>query len=135
VEWTENQISYGELMRISAMSKIVVLRAGVSGCIAWRMVDMLAIGACIVLDRSPFPEWPVSLKENENFLSLGLGITTDCQPAPEEDYAGIVSKMDAFLQDDAYLDSIRRNNIRYFDDFLSPIQSVKTLIGVAAQFR
>ena len=135
VEWTENQIGYGELMRLSAASKLVVLRAGVSGCIAWRMVDMLAIGACLVLDCLPFPDWPVPLKEGENFLSLGLRITIDCQPAPVEDYAGIVSKMDAFLQDDAYLDSIRRNNIRYFDDFLSPIQSVKTLIGVAAQFR
>ena len=135
VEWTDRQIGYSELMEWSAQSRLVVLRAGVSGCIAWRMVDMLAIGACIVMDQAPFPHWPVPLQEGRNFLSLGLRITKDCQPAPGEDYDGIVSKMETFLRDDAFLDSIRKNNSRYFDEFLSPIESGKALIAGLAQYQ
>lgn len=127
VEWTENQIGYGELMRLSAVSKLVVIRAGISGCIAWRMVDMLAIGACIGLDRAPFPEWLVPLKEGVNFLSLGIGITEDCKPASDEDYAAICGKVESSFHGDAALCSIRQNNARYFDDFLSLKESGKAL--------
>jgi hypothetical protein len=127
VEWIENQIGYEELMRLSARSRLVVLRAGISGCIAWRMVDMFAIGACIVLDRAPFPEWPVPLKESENFLSLRIGITEDCKPASDEDYSAICQKVEFLLYGDAALCSIRQNNARYFDDFLFPKESGKAL--------
>ncbi len=94
---------------------------------------MLGLGACIVMDQAPFPHWPEPLQEGQNFLSLGLRITTDCQPAPEWDYAGIKTKMEAFLRNDAFLDSIRLNNNRYFDDFLFPIESGKALIAGVKQ--
>lgn len=122
VKWTENQISYEELMSLSAISKLVVIRAGISGCIAWRMVDMLGMGACLLLDQAPFPEWPVPLKEGINFLSLGLRITPDCRPAPEEDYEGIASKMRKLLKDAAILQKIEENNARFFDDYLHPLK-------------
>lgn len=129
VEWTENQIGYGELMKISAASKFVVLRAGISGCIAWRIVDMLGMGACLVLDQAPFPKWPVPLKEGINFLSLGLRITPDCRPAPEEDYEGIASKMRKLLNDAAILQKIEENNARFFDDYLHPLKCSDYILG------
>ena len=122
VEWTDRQIGYSELMEWSAQSRLVVLRVGVSGCIAWRMVDMLAIGACIVMDQAPFPHWPVPLQEGRNFLSLGLRITPDCGPAPLEDYEKIVCKMEMFLNDPKILQKIGENNARYFDEYAHPFR-------------
>jgi hypothetical protein len=122
VEWTDRQIGYSELMEWSAQSRLVVLRAGVSGCIAWRMVDMLGLGACIVMDQAPFPHWPVPLQEGRNFLSLGLRITPDCGPAPLEDYEKIVGKMEIFLNEPTILQKIGENNARYFDEYAHPFR-------------
>jgi hypothetical protein len=122
VEWTDRQIGYSELMEWSAQSRLVVLRVGVSGCIAWRMVDMLGLGACIVMDQAPFPHWPVPLQEERNFLSLGLRITQDCGPAPLEDYEKIVGKMEMFLKDPTILQKIGENNARYFDEYAHPFR-------------
>lgn len=122
VEWTDRQIGYSELMEWSAQSRLVVLRAGVYGCIAWRMVDMLGLGACIVMDQAPFPHWPAPLQEGQNFLSLGLRITSDCGPAPLEDYEKIVGKMEMFLNDPTILQKIGENNARYFDKYAHPLR-------------
>lgn len=122
VEWTDRQIGYSELMEWSAQSRLVVLRAGVSGCIAWRMVDMLGLGASIVMDQAPFPHWPVPLQEGRNFLSLGLRITPDCGPAPSEDYEKIAGKMEMFLNDPTILQKIGENNARYFDEYAHPFR-------------
>jgi hypothetical protein len=121
VEMTDRQIGYGDLMKMSASSKLVVLRAGISGCIAWRMVDMLGMGACLVLDQSPFPEWPVPLKEGTNFFNLGTRITADCRPAPEEDYARIPEMVYSFLQNHETRARIKSKNREYFDQELKPL--------------
>ena len=115
VEWTENQIGYGKLMELSAKSKLVVIRAGISGCISWRVVDMLGIGACIVFDREPFPEWSVPLIEEKNFLSFDLGITEDCQPALETAYSNIFEKVKYFLNNKNTNKEISFKNAEYFD--------------------
>jgi hypothetical protein len=122
VEMTDGQIGYGDLMKMSASSKLVVLRAGISGCIAWRMVDMLAMGACLVLDRAPFPEWPLPLKEDVNFLSLGTRITEDCRPAPKEDYARIPFLVESALNSQTKIQKISEENGLYFDKNLHPLQ-------------
>ena len=128
VEWSENQIGYGELMGLSAASKFVVLRAGISGCIAWRMVDMLAIGACLVLDRTPFPEWPVPLREGENFLSLGIQIAEDCRPAPLKDYEVAKKKLGEWLPAES-IQNVAGNNSNYFDLHLTSDSVAEYLIS------
>lgn len=128
VEWTENQIGYGELMGLSAASKLVVLRSGISGCIAWRMVDMLAIGACLVLDRTPFPEWPVPLREGENFLSLGIQLAEDCSPAPLKDYEVAKKKLGEWLPAES-IQNVSGNNSNYFDLHLTSDSVAEYLIS------
>jgi hypothetical protein len=122
VEMTDRQIRYDDLMKMSADSKLVVLRAGISGCIAWRMVDMLGMGACLLLDQAPFPEWPVPLKENINFFSLGTRITEDCRPAPEEDYERIPLLVDSVLKSQTQIQRICEENGLYFDKNLCPLR-------------
>jgi len=122
VSWTDNQINYGDLMSMSAASKLVVLRAGISVCIAWRMVDMLAMGACLVLDQAPVPEWPESLREEINFFNLVTRITEDCRQATEEDYSRIPLMVDSFLKSHTKIQKIREENGFYFDKNLHPIR-------------
>jgi hypothetical protein len=128
VEMTDRQIGYDDLMKMSAASKLVALRAGISGCIAWRMVDMLAMGSCLVLDQAPFPAWPVPLLDGMNFLSLGLRITDDCRPAPKKDYERIVSQMEKFLNDTTILQKIGENNARYFDEYAHPFRVAQHIL-------
>lgn len=128
VEWTENQIGYVELMRLSAASKLVVLRAGISCCIAWRLVDMLGLGACIVMDQAPFPAWPVPLKEGENFLSLGIKITDDCKPGSLQEYQGVIPKIAGFFKDQNAIDFIQMQNGIYFDSNTSLYKTVAYIL-------
>ena len=134
VEWTDQQIGYGELMELSAESHLVVMRSGVHGCIAWRMADMLGLGACIVMDQTPFPRWPVALEEGKNFLSLGLRITPECGPAPMEDYEKIINKMKAYLNNKPALALIRKNNAQYFDEHLHPMKVAEHILANLSQF-
>ena len=122
LEFTSRQLSYIELMTLSARAKCTVLRAGISSCIPWRMTDMLAIGACLVLDCPPFPRCPVPLKENQNFLSLDLRISEDCKPAPAEQYFRIAEKMNRYLCDHELQLKICINNARYFDEHVHPLR-------------
>lgn len=122
VEATEAHFSFDELMRLSAESRICVIRAGIHSCITWRLLNMLAIGAAVVLDAKPFSSWPVPLEEGRNFLSLGLRITPDCGPAPSEDYEKITGKMEEFLKDNSNLQQIANNNLRYFDAHAHPMK-------------
>jgi len=133
VEATEDHFSFDELMRLSAESRICVIRAGIHSCITWRLLNMLAIGAAVVLDAKPFSSWPIPLEECRNFLSLGLGITPDCGPAPSEDYEKIPKKMEAFLKDESALAAIRENNTRYFDDHAHPMKVADYLLKVVAE--
>ena len=130
VEWTENQIGYGKLMELSAKSKLVVIRAGISGCISWRIVDMLGIGACIVLDREPFPKWPVPLKDGENFVSLGIGITDDCKPASMEDY-DIIGKN---ISENKCYKTLLLSNQKYFADYIVPAKCAQYIIKIIIKY-
>ena len=93
---------------------------------------MLAIGACVVLDRTPFPAWPIPLREGENFLSLELGITEDCKPAPEYAYNTIAEKAKRFLENQNVHQRIGINNISYFKKIVRPWSFSKYIIKSAA---
>ena len=122
VEASMDHFSFNELMTMSAQSRLCVIRAGIHSCITWRLINMLCIGAAIVLDANPFSSWPEPLREGENFLSLGLRITPECGPAPKEDYDSIVWKMEKFLNDRTILQKIGENNARYFDEYAHPFK-------------
>ena len=122
VEATTEHFSFNELMTMSAQSRLCVIRAGIHSCITWRLINMLCIGAAVVLDANPFSSWPEPLCEGKNFLSLGLRITPECGPAPNEDYETIVSKMGKFLMDENKIVSISKANARYFDHYAHPLK-------------
>lgn len=129
VEFGTKQLGYEELMEACAQAKCVVIRSGVSCCIPWRMVEMLCMGACLLLDRTPFPSWPVPLVEMENFVSLNLEITEDCGPAPLRQYDGIARKLIALTDDPGLQERIRASNRIYFDHHAHPSKVADYVIG------
>ena len=121
-------LTYHQLMTLSAQARCVVLRLGVSLCIPWRMVDLLCLGACVVLDNVPYPAWPVSLAHQKNFYSLDLRVRPEAEHASDSDYAGMVEKVHALLADPALQQTIRENNQAYFERHAHPVRVAEYLI-------
>jgi hypothetical protein len=113
-------IKLSELWRISADSRLNIIRLGMHSCTPWRMTDLVAMGTCPVLDQPPKSKWPVSLQEGEHFLSLGATPGPDGWVASERQYEAIPGLLRVFLSDQEKLRQIRENNLRYFDCNLAP---------------
>jgi hypothetical protein len=122
IPWTRKGIKAQELWELSAKSRLNVLRLGMHNCIPWRFVGALAIGSCIVLDRSPLSQWPEPLREGENYLSLGTHVRPDVLVSLASKYAEFPAKIESWLADEPLLDEIRTQNAEYFDSFVDPKQ-------------
>ena len=81
IAWTTDPLPLFDLWRLSAQSRLNVLRLGMHHCVPWRMMDVLAMGGCPVLDCDPYTLWPQPLERNQNYLSL------DAAPPPGESLA------------------------------------------------
>jgi len=134
VNFSMNHISYHDLMVSSAQSKCVFIRAGVSSCIPWRMLDMLCLGSSLILDHSPFPSWPYPLNENEHFFNMGLQIGKDCSPAAETQYLQIPLKLMHILNNLDGQKKIHRHNTRYFDAHAAPQRVAEYILKTVRDF-
>ena len=134
VEATTEHFGFQDLMTMSAQSRLCVIRAGIHSCITWRLINMLCIGAAVVLDAKPFSSWPQPLREGKNFLSLELRITPECGPAPEEDYESIVDKMGKFLMDEDKIRSISETNCCYFDEHAHPMRVASYILETVKKY-
>jgi hypothetical protein len=109
-----------KLWRVSAASRLNVIRLGMHYCIPWRVTGALAIGSGIVLDRVPLSRWPEPLTEGVNYVALGTETGVGQPLAPDEQYAAIPDKIEAWLADRALADRIGRTNGEYYDRFVDP---------------
>ena len=128
IAWSTAPMPLHKLWQISAGSRLAVIRLGIYYCIPWRMTDMLAMGACPVLESPPFTIWPKPLLENTNFLTFGLDIGPNKAVAGEGGYTEIPSKVLTWLSDKSLIDGIRKENIEYFDNHIAPEKLGKYII-------
>lgn len=128
VRCTHDHYSYQELTQLSAEARWVVVRAGVSLCIPWRMVDLLCMGAAILLDNDPHPAWPVRLQRGVNFASLEIAITPESPCADQTDYSAIPAKIASLLADTTLQQRLRRANAAYFDHHAHPTKAAEALL-------
>jgi len=84
------------------------------------MVELLAPGCAIALDRKPFSRWPVPLVAGEHFLDLGLGVGPQRCVATNTDYKGIPRKIEAWLANGTLLKQLAANAEQYFDHYAAP---------------
>lgn len=120
IPWTTYPMPLLELWRVSAQSKLTLIRHGMHYCVPWRMIDSIAMGACPVLDHAPYTVWPQPMIEGEHFLSLGVEANPEVPCGPGEQYAAIPAKIEGWLAEDDLIARIGKNNCEYFEHFLAP---------------
>lgn len=78
-----------------AQSRVNVIRLGIKGCLPWRMIDALAMGANIVLNKPPNSDWPIRLSNRYHYYS-GDGIANDVTMALDYPLCDAASYFDAW---------------------------------------
>ena len=119
VECTTDLFGKQDLWREVSSANLVFLRAGKHLCIPWRMVDLLCMGACIVLDSEPYPRWPVPLRNNYNYVHCGIKRPVDTSPAELQEYKAIITTIEGLLSEQEKIHSICTNNREYFKENVS----------------
>lgn len=103
-----------------AQASVVFLRPGKRLCISWRMIDLLCMGACVVYDRDPYPQWPVPLQPGKNYVSCDCGLDRDDSLPPPQHYARVRDRIERLLADENTMRRIREQNVRYFEHHACP---------------
>jgi hypothetical protein len=123
-----------KLWRVSAASRLNVIRLGMHHCIPWRVTGALAIGSAIVLDRAPLTRWPQPLVDGDNYVALGTVTGVDHPLATDAQYAAIPAAVEAWLADGALAGHIARNNAAYYDRFVDPERVGEQIIAAAERY-
>jgi hypothetical protein len=131
----KDDVSAAELWDATAASRLAFLRPGKHLCVSWRMIDHLAMGACTVCDRAPYPEWPVPLRVGGELIDCGCGIGEDESLPDKADYERISSVIMELLDDPERVEACRRASAEYFDRHVTPPQIARHLLDVSGQFR
>lgn len=117
---TAEQMPVLELWETMARSRIVFFRPGKHLCLPWRTLDLLAMGACVVMDAVPVPVWFEPLRRDVNFVPCMESRPDDTSPAAPEEYERIAPTVTALLQDEARMAAIRAGNAAYYDQHVAP---------------
>lgn len=129
VPFGTKSIPVNEFHKLLSSAKLVIYRAGKYNCISWRMLDLLAMGACMVTDSIPIPQWPVPLQKDKNFLTFDItrsqiigsdGKSNWCGPGKKEEYEVIPKILPQFLNNQLIQRQISLNNTDYFDKYAAP---------------
>ena len=111
IEWTTQPMAQKELWARAAAARMNLVRLGMNECSPWRMIDILAMGGCPVIDYGPQTRWPEPLVEGKHFLTL--------KAAPGGDgMKDVPARMQGWLDQDGLLEAIGRNTADYFDRML-----------------
>lgn len=121
IPYSFEAIDYNQMIHISARSRIVVLRNGVSSCIPWRFLDMLCLGACVVFDHDPVVSWPDPLVRDQHYFSLDLfppslkqaigGQGAFVETSGDHDVA---EQIETYLEREDRLEKVRCNAANYY---------------------
>lgn len=119
---TTRRIDLERLWEVTARSRFNISRLGNHHCMSWRMTDLLALGACTVLDQHPKTLWPVPLLSNHHYYSLDATTSNADPVAPDWNYAVIPERLEELLNRRHAYEETRRSSADYFDRHLHPVQ-------------
>jgi hypothetical protein len=123
-----------DLWRVSAHSRLNVIRLGMHYCVPWRVTGALAIGSGIVLDRAPLTRWPEPLADGVNYVALGTETGTHQPLATDAQYAAIPGQIEAWLADGDLAARLGRNNAAYYDRFVDPEPVGERIVAAVERF-
>lgn len=115
-----------ELWTQASRSRLHLVRHGMHDCVPWRMMDVLALGGCPLLDFAMSTRWPLPLIERQNYLHLS---------AQGSGYASVAQAVEDYLQTPSLIQDICANNVKYFEENLSPISLGRYICNVVANQR
>jgi hypothetical protein len=102
-----------------ATAHINFLRPGNHLCVSWRMMDLLCMGACVVMDGAPMPVWPVPLREGQNFIDSSCALSPNYELPDKKAYLHLTDTVSALIDDRSKIEQIAQNNSKYFDQHAS----------------
>jgi hypothetical protein len=117
---TTSPLPLKDLWSIAAQSRVNITRLGMHHCVPWRMTDLLALGACPVLDQPPKTVWPVPLREGLHYSALNLLTSPGRPTADEASYRCVPDLLDCLLCDSERVERLRGATADYFDRHLRP---------------
>jgi hypothetical protein len=112
-------------------AKIVVIRSGPHLCIPWRALDLLGLGACILWDVDPIPEWPVPLKRDVHWTSARIERPATGDPEPAE-YAKLGEAVRRLLSDPPRAAGLRKEAAAYFEAHAAPERVAEYVVATLA---
>ena len=118
-----------------ATARINFLRPGNHLCISWRMMDLLCMGAGVMVDGAPYARWPEPLREGVNFIDGGCTLDPDYNLPTDQAYEQLLERVTHAIDDHGLIEEISVNNALYFDEHAS-MQAVSAYIvqAVAERF-
>jgi hypothetical protein len=120
IPWSTEPMPAKDLWKVTAQSRLNIIRLGMHYCIPWRLTGALALGSCVVLDRVPFTLWPQPLLRDTNYLSLDVETAPEQTLAEEHQYAAVPERLERWLDDAEMIEAITARNGAYFDQHLHP---------------
>jgi hypothetical protein len=131
VPTAERAVSREYLWRTLARSRLVMFRSGMHGCMPWRTIDLLCMGACVVFDAVPFPQWPVPLRPGVHYASCDIDRDTTGAPAAAE-YAKVSRTIEALLARPDEQARLRLGAAGYYDAHAAPEQVARYVLDTIA---
>ena len=121
VRWQNGwgDINSAALWESLATARINFLRPGNHLCISWRMMDLLCMGAGIVVDGAPYASWPEPLRDGVNFIDGGCTLDPEYNLPSDEAYENLLKRVSDAIDNVALIRTISANNALYFDEHAS----------------
>jgi len=85
----------------------------------WRTIDLLCMGACIVLDGVPLPRWPVPLEPGVHYASCGIP-RSESGVVDRAEYEKVGQTIRQLLDAPAEQERFRHNAVAYYDAHAAP---------------
>ena len=130
---TREPVPPTELWRRLSRARLVPLRAGKHLCVSWRMIDLLAMGACIVYDALPPPRWPVPFETGAHVADCGIARPEDTEAAAESEYEKVPRTIEALLSRLDEQARLRAGAARYFDEHAAPEAVARYVLAAVAR--
>jgi hypothetical protein len=103
-----------------ASARVVFLRSGDRLCISWRLVGLLCMGACVVFDGAPYPQWYEPIVSGIHYLDGECRLAPDFSLPEETAYGELKRKIESLLSDHEQIAFLKRNALHYYERFGSP---------------
>lgn len=119
-----------DLWQALASARVVPLRPGNHLCISWRLVDLLCMGACVMYDGIPFPQWHQPLNAGKHYIDGGCRISAEYAPVPVGQYETLRERVASLLENETLRHEIRTNAMCYFDTFAKPTAVTEHILHI-----